>query len=403
MTAPVTSTVAPDTLVARVRRLDGSPDILDRLGPGGFAWLPEDGPSIATAGSVISVAPADAAATLAEISVDGPPDRPEAVRPLAVGALGWELDQDLTIPSIATVSIDDQMWVIEVGPLAAASEPSVTSPSEAPPATSFHITAVQDRETWCRRIAATITELSSSALEKVVLAREVLVEANTAFDRRVVAGRLRRDQPGCITYVAGDLVGASPELLISRRGPDLLSRPMAGTVPRLATVSADDAAVDRLLHSAKDGREHELVVEAVASTLAKLGAEPSVAGTCAQRFASVTHLVTEVRAVHDDLDAAVVAAELHPTPAVGGTPTEAAIAHIADVEGFDRGVYAGPVGWVDAAGDGDFLVALRGATIDDHRARLIVGAGILVDSDPAAEWEETQAKLDPILRALVRP
>jgi isochorismate synthase EntC len=148
------------------------------------------------------------------------------------------------------------------------------------------------------------------------------------------------------------------------------------------------------------------VVDAIADALApvcrelEIGEVPDVAV-----FGHVAHLATRFRGhlVDPAPTALELARLLHPTPAVGGTPTARAVELVRELEGFDRGRYAGPVGWVDADGDGEWAIALRGAELDGPRARLVAGAGIVAGSDPDAEWAETQAKLEPMLRALVRP
>jgi len=179
---------------------------------------------------------------------------------------------------------------------------------------------------------------------------------------------------------------------------------MAGTAP--GSVAAEVAA--RLAASGKDAREHRFVVDAVHDALAPLAASISVPqAPVVEHFGSLAHLVTpirgELREGRDGPSALDLARLLSPSPAVGGTPTDAALAAIRRLEPFDRGPYAGPVGWVDARGDGAFAVALRGAEIDGARALLRAGAGIVAGSDPASEWAETVAKFDPMLRALVVP
>ncbi|MCA1847012.1 MAG: chorismate-binding protein, partial [Actinobacteria bacterium] len=198
-------------------------------------------------------------------------------------------------------------------------------------------------------------------------------------------------------------IGASPELLIRRRGDEVASCPMAGTVPRGATPEEDDALTADLRRSVKEAEEHRLLVEAVVSALAPACVEPPAAGDPdVVRFPTVSHLATRVSGVlrRPAPSALALAGLLHPTPAVGGLPRADALATISALERFDRGLYAGPVGWVDAAGDGEWAVALRGARLDGHRARLAAGAGIVAGSDPEAEWAETEAKLRPMLAAI---
>ena len=178
---------------------------------------------------------------------------------------------------------------------------------------------------------------------------------------------------------------------------------MAGTVRRGDTPEEDEALVAGLRRSVKEAEEHRLLVEAVVSALAPVCAGPPTAGEPdVVRFPTVSHLATRVSGVLRDPapSALALAGRLHPTPAVGGLPRAEALAAIAALEGFDRGLYAGPVGWVDANGDGEWAVALRGAQLDGPRARLVAGAGIVAGSDPDAEWAETEAKLRPMLAAV---
>ena len=208
-------------------------------------------------------------------------------------------------------------------------------------------------------------------------------------------------QPGSFVYASDGFVGASPELLVRRRGEIVESRPVAGT-----TVADSDEALLALAASVKDTREHRYVVDAIVDTLGAHCSELSVAATPEVAvFGPVAHLATPIHGrLHiSQPNALDLARLLHPTPAVGGTPRAAALDAIRALEGFDRGRYAGPVGWVDARGDGEWAIALRGAELDGARARLVAGAGIVAGSDPDAEWAETQAKLEPMLRALVRP
>jgi menaquinone-specific isochorismate synthase len=215
------------------------------------------------------------------------------------------------------------------------------------------------------------------------------------------AGVSVASQPGSFVYASEGLVGASPELLVRRTGDLGESRPGAGT-----TVADSDEALLALAASVKDTREHRFVVDGIVDALDARCRDLSVAATPEVAvFGPVAHLATPIRGhLHDPAPSALdVARWLHPTPAVGGTPRTAALDAIRALEGFDRGRYAGPVGWVDARGDGEWAIALRGAELDGTRARLVAGAGIVAGSEPDAEWAETQAKLEPMLRELVRP
>ncbi len=375
--------------------------LLHSLGTGGFAWLQADrgaGSGFVTAGEVARVAPADVTELLARVDVDDRVSLP-GTGAIAVGALPFDpaAGGELVVPArVYGVGPDGRPWATEIGPAAVAPVARVDAP------TRFEVRAVDTRDGWGGAVEAILREIAAGRVEKVVLAREVVVEADEPFALPSVLGRLRAQQPGCYVYAAGDLVGASPELLVRRTGSVAESRPMAGTVAR----DAGDAAVAALAESVKDAAEHQFVVDAIVDALRDrcrsldIAVTPEIA-----RFSSVAHLVTPIRAVLSDPapSALELARLLHPTPAVGGTPRAAALALIRELESRDRGRYAGPVGWVDARGDGEWAVALRGAEVHGATAVLRAGAGIVAGSDPASEWAETEAKLEPMLRALVRP
>jgi salicylate biosynthesis isochorismate synthase/menaquinone-specific isochorismate synthase len=251
-----------------------------------------------------------------------------------------------------------------------------------------------------------VERIEAGAVEKVVLAREVLVEADSAHDPAVVFGALREVFPSCFCFCCGTpeaaFLGASPELLVRRSGATAATVGLAGSTRRSADPSVDDHLGEGLLRSAKDRSEHEIVVRRIERALRGMAvwvdaaAEPEVV-----RVANIQHLATPITAqLAEPRSAVELAGALHPTPAVGGEPREAALAAIAELEGMDRGWYAGPVGWMDAAEDGEFCVALRSALLRDRSAHLYAGAGIVAGSDPAAELAETELKLDAILPLL---
>lgn len=398
MSAPITGLAATLTgLRAVTREVERVDDLLDALGPDGFAWI-RAGAGIATSGVVATVAAEHAMRALRDIESDNEVAVPGS-GPVAVGALPFTPDASgrLTIPStVVGTSADGRSWVTQIGP-------SVTTAAPAPArAARFTVTARQSRGWWDDAIARALAAIATGDLDKVVLAREVMVEADADFDVRTILRRLRSQQPGCILYADAGFVGATPELLIRRTGVAFESRPMAGTAP--GSIAADVARA--LSASGKDAREHRFVVDAMRDALAphtttlEIPDQPVV-----EHFGSLAHFVTPIRGelADADLDALSLAQLLHPSPAVGGTPTAAALETITELEPFDRGFYAGPVGWVDARGDGAFAVALRGAELDGPRAVLRAGAGIVAGSDPDAEWAETAVKFEPMLRALVVP
>jgi isochorismate synthase len=382
------TTVVP---AARTRRVARVHDPLEALGRDGFAWLDGDR-AIVTSGIAGTVAPKDAAAALHALGDDA----------IACGALDFAdaAASSLAIPARVLRVDGDGARVTQIdGAAVAAAAPISRLPRR------FTVEARQDLPTWDAMVAAALELIRHKTLRKVVLAREVAIEADTPFSVPAVLATLRRTQPGCFVYAAGSFVGASPELLVRRRGTAVTSRPMAGTVPRQASVAEDDAAIAGLRASLKQNEEHALVVDAVVASLAALCHNIDVAAPEPVRLTTVSHLTTAITAtlVDPTVSALDLALALHPTPAVGGAPRDAALDAIVRLEGFSRGPYAGPVGWVDGRGDGEFAVGLRCAELDGPRARLLAGAGIVRGSDPDAEWAETQAKLEPMLRALVRP
>src|SRR5438445_751446 len=226
-------------------------------------------------------------------------------------------------------------------------------------------------------------------------------------NRIVAAARLWRrvaSSEDAIAVADGTAVaGASPELLIRRSGNHAFSQPMAGSVARGATDSEDDRLGRQLSLSAKDRSEHRLVSKFVMDALRPLSSVVSAREPEVARFTNIQHLATSVEAKLSApaADALTLAAALHPTPAVGGWPRVAADLLIDELESMERGWYAGGVGWIDGRGDGEFAVALRCGLLWEDGARLYAGVGVMPDSDPARELEETELKFKALLTALV--
>jgi isochorismate synthase len=391
----VTTTGVPARLRAVTREVDPADDALEGFDPHGFAWL-HHGTRLVTSGVAARVAAADASAVLTGADADDPLELP-GTGAVAVGALPFDPDAEgeLVVPARVHGKRDGRAWITEIGPGPQPVPSAVVAP------TRFEVGAPRTRGDWRAAVERALAAIDAGVLEKVVLAREVLVVADTPFDAREVVRGLVASQPGSFVYASAGFVGASPELLVRRSGAVVESRPVAGT-----TVADSDEALLALAASVKDTREHRYVVDGIIEVLTprctELHADPVPEVAV---FGPVAHLATPIRGrlAPPAPSALDLARALHPTPAVGGTPGPAALAAIRDLEGFDRGRYAGPVGWVDARGDGEWAIALRGAELDGTRARLVAGAGIVAGSDPDAEWAETQAKLEPMLRALVRP
>ena len=248
--------------------------------------------------------------------------------------------------------------------------------------------------------------IEEGELEKVVLAREVRVEADSAHDPAATFGAMRERFSSCFCFCVGTpegaFLGASPELLVRRAGPVAATVALAGSIRRSSDPAVDAHLGEQLRLSSKDRREHEIVVRRIERALAphsvwvERADEPELA-----EVANVRHLATPIHAHLVEARSAVgLAGLLHPTPAVGGEPTGAAMAAIRELEALDRGWYAGPVGWMDPAEDGEFCVALRSALLRDRTAHAFAGCGIVEGSDPAAELAETELKLEALLPLL---
>jgi salicylate biosynthesis isochorismate synthase/menaquinone-specific isochorismate synthase len=255
-------------------------------------------------------------------------------------------------------------------------------------------------------VARAVERIRCGELEKIVLAREVQVTAPTAHEPGAVFGILRTGFPSCFVYAVGrgpaTFVGASPELLVRRDGQRASTVALAGSTRRSADPAVDDHLGEALVRSDKDRREIAIVAKRIARGLAPYSVwvtaspEPVLV-----RVANIQHLATPIRAqLARPIGAVALAGALHPTPAVGGEPFGTAGRLIPALEGLDRGWYAGPVGWTDLTGDGEFCVALRCALLRGAAASCFAGCGIVVGSDPAAELAETEVKLGAMLPVL---
>ncbi|HLM30316.1 MAG TPA: isochorismate synthase [Solirubrobacterales bacterium] len=274
------------------------------------------------------------------------------------------------------------------------------------PTRSTAITSVSPPGRYEDAVASAVERIAGGGLEKVVLAREVTVTAPAAHDPAAVYGALRDVFPSCFCFCVGSpegaFLGASPELLIRRRGAGAATVALAGSTRRSADPAVDDHLGEQLLRSAKNRHEHAIVARRIERALGPRSVwveaerEPVLV-----RVANIQHLGTPVRAqLADSMSAVELAGLLHPTPAVGGEPADGAADAIGELEDMDRGWYAGPVGWMDAAEDGEFCVALRSALLRDRTAHLFAGAGIVSDSAPDAELAETELKLEALLPLL---
>jgi len=411
---------AAGRLVAKTVRLDLAerPDLVALAGDDGLLFAGPEG-GMAARGVALrielpgGVADADGVAAVAEalasIDVSDEVGLP-GCGPVAIGALPFDRTAAgaLVVPRVLVgLAADGTAWLTTIGEGAA---PRLGLDALAPPAPrpspdSFTLVSPQSHDEWCEMIAAAVEEVRTR-LRKVVLAREVLVEANRPIVTTAVLARLRALYPGCMLFSAGGFLGASPELLVARFGRSVRSHPLAGTVAHSGDPAVDDIMAARLMGSAKERYEHRVVVDSVAETLAPVCQSVDVpSGPSILTLRNVTHLGTPITGTLRDpgTSALDLVARLHPTPAVGGDPHDEALAYIDAVEPFDRGLYAGPVGWMDANGDGVWAVGIRSATVSGTKARLVAGVGVVAGSVPELELAETQLKLQALLAAVVRP
>lgn len=300
----------------------------------------------------------------------------------------------LIVPRVALLRDGETWHTVTVGEATVDTALHPPEESVAPDRPRYAGASIPDVQ-WLDSVAAAIDAIEEGEADKVVLARDYALWSKTPFDPIRLLTRLAERFPDCHVFRVDGLVGASPELLIRRTGFAVSSQALAGSAPRSDDPVEDERLGKELLASDKDAREHASAAASVGRVLGELcerlerEATPSLV-----RLANVQHLGTRFEGrLAQPLTALGLAARLHPTAAVGGTPTEAAVGLIRRLEHMDRGRYAGPVGVIDATGDGEFAIALRCAEISGARARLFAGAGIVAGSLPEAELEETRIKL----------
>ncbi|MFQ3567384.1 MAG: isochorismate synthase [Aggregatilineales bacterium] len=265
----------------------------------------------------------------------------------------------------------------------------------------------QGRADWEARAAEAVRRIKAGELEKVVLARTADLLFDDAPDVVAFIGALDRSYPETYRFLIEPLpghafYGATPELLVELRGNQMRTAALAGSRPRGRTPFEDSAYAEQLRTSAKEQAEHRVVVDSLRLLIAPFAsqidmpAEPDI-----YRLANIQHLYTPITArLSGRFDILDLVEALHPTPALGGSPRMAALAAIRELEPFERGWYAAPVGTIDRYGEGTFAVSIRSAvTVNDH-ARLYAGVGVVSASDPASEWEETSLKFRPLMAAL---
>jgi menaquinone-specific isochorismate synthase len=327
---------------------------------------------------------------------------------VCVGSFGFADDPGdsiLVVPRVVVGRRGDRAWVTVVGDDELAALPDLATRDDVPaPRGVTFADGAMSGAAWESVVAQAVTRIGAGELEKVVLARDLVATADDDIDVRWPLRRLADDYEMCWTFHVDGLFGATPEMLVRRERGLVTSRVLAGTIRRTGDDEHDLALAGQLARSSKDLEEHEYAVRSVADALAPYCSSMNVPEVpFVLHLPNVMHLATDVAGVIHDADGATVlelAAALHPSAAVGGTPTKVAVEMIAEIEGMDRGRYAAPVGWMDASGDGEFGIALRSAEVEGNQVRLFAGCGIVGDSDPEAELAEAQAKFLPVRDAL---
>jgi isochorismate synthase len=413
----VTSPEGVSRIAGRIEALGDAFDLLAAYDPGGGAFFERSGLGVSMSIADVSItAPlsTDSARELHGWLSRIDEDLGGTGRSIAIGTFPFDrsrpghllLGERTVRRTTDGETLQIGVWDESVGPQKLPSFERVTEPVVHDAFTGQQLRDSPSAADYGREVAEAVDRIRAGALRKVVLARTMEVDAGRRLDPRRLAHRLRAVNPGAYTFAApttGIIVGASPELLVSRFGRVVRSNPLAGSAARSGDPDEDRENAAQLLASAKDHEEHAIVVDALATTLALFCRElswdpvPTLLET-----PNVWHLSTTFRGLLRDPAPGVLelVEALHPTPAVAGQPSDAALALIAELEPFDRGSYAGPIGWVDANGDGEWAIALRCAELRGDHATLFAGAGIVADSRPDAEVDETERKFRAFLDAL---
>ncbi len=262
------------------------------------------------------------------------------------------------------------------------------------------------KDEWIASVDTVAGQIRDKKIEKVVLAREIRVKSDFSFITEDILNRLRKEQPSSYIFALESgqdcFIGASPERLIKKEGAEAFTTCLAGSIARGTSAEEDDRFGDELLHDQKNLHEHEVVVRAIRSAFeqgcdrVEVPEKPIL-----YKVRDIQHLYTPiVGKVKDTVSLLTLVEKLHPTPALGGYPREEALLKIREIEHLDRGLYAGPIGWLDSNGDGEFAVGIRSGLLQGKEASLFAGCGIVGNSDPISEYKETQMKLRPMLSAL---
>ncbi|MGO4956262.1 isochorismate synthase [Luteococcus sp. Sow4_B9] len=329
--------------------------------------------------------------------------------PIAFGSFSFDGDRSaepsvLVVPQVVIGRRRGQAWMTRIGHGSVEDQLPEVQPAPVAPGHVELGDGALDADRWADAVAEAIQLIRAGEVEKVVLARDMIARTERPLDARWLVNQLVNRYRDCWTYLVDRTLGATPEMLVRTEGGLATSRVLAGTIRRPYAADAAELATV-LTGSMKDLREHEYAVVSVAQ-----GLEPWCSGMNVPdapyvlELPNVLHLATDITGVvKPGTSSLALAAALHPSAAVCGTPTPVARDVIADLEQLDRGHYAGPVGWIDTAGDGEWAIALRGgqlSAVDEHEIQLFAGCGIMRDSVPADEVTETLAKFAPMREAL---
>jgi salicylate biosynthesis isochorismate synthase/menaquinone-specific isochorismate synthase len=399
--------------------------------------------SLHAAGEERFASVADRWRALSASAVADPADEPAGAGPLAVGGFAFAPDggaaphwqgfepASLTVPEVALVRRRGGDRGSGAEPVVGMTLSALACPDDVPeqllarlelrvaelrseplglldpaPTGRFQVASAMPPEHFEGAVARAAELIGAGRMQKIVLAREVQVHAPRAYEPAAIFGVLREEFSSCFVFCVGrgdaTLIAASPELLVRREGHRVSTLALAGSTRRSADPAVDAHLGERLLRDRSYREEHAIVARRIERTLRPHAIWVAAAGEPELvRIANIQHLATPIRAqLAAPMEALELAGLMHPTPAVGGEPLSAAAPLIPALEGLDRGWYSGPVGWTDAAGDGEFCVALRCALLRENVARCYAGNGIVRDSDPASELAETEVKLQALLPLL---
>jgi menaquinone-specific isochorismate synthase len=325
--------------------------------------------------------------------------------PVLFTSFSFDRNQEsvLVIPKVIVGQKGSQSWITWIGDTPQPTLPE--SPAQFSQGTCTFGDGSISTAAWKDRVAQAIKRIEAAEVEKVVLARDLVVTSTTEISSVPILKKLAAEYPATWTFAVAGLIGATPELLLRLSRGMVTSRVLAGTIPKTGDDEKDLALAASLARSSKDLEEHEYAVRSVAEALEPFCSSTNVPESpFVLHLANVMHLATDVTGAliesKNRVDAFSLLKSLHPSAAVCGTPRNIAFDIIDEIEGMNRGRYAGPVGWIDASGDGELGIALRTGQISGNEIRIFAGCGIVAGSSPDKELEESAAKMIPMRSAL---